>query len=71
MWLGCGRSEESENKKDLEEAFQRTSANIHRIPTSIRFDDGNIESACAALNALLEDIMAAKPREAQANVEIE
>ena len=73
MWFNCGvsESEESGYKNDIEEYFQRTSANIRKIPTSMRFDNGDIESACAALNALLEDIMAAKPREEQADVEME
>lgn len=67
MWLNCGMSAESGRKQDLEEHFMNTSADIRKIPTSMHFDNGDTESACAALNVLLEDIMAAK----DANVKME
>ena len=60
MWFNHGIPEESERRKSLEEHFKQSSADIRKIPTSMRFDNGKIESACAVINALLEDIIAAK-----------
>ena len=60
MWFNHGIPEQSERKKNLEEHFKQSSADIRKIPTSMRFDNGKIESACAVLNTLLEDIIAAK-----------
>ena len=67
MWFNHGIPEESERRKSLEEHFKQSSADIRKIPTSMRFHNGKIESACAVINALLEDIIAAKKYEGQAN----
>jgi len=65
-WPNRGAAE-SEIKK-LEEGFGDAAADIRKIPVSIRFDNSH-DSACKAIKALLQDIMAAKG-EGQVNVEM-
>ena len=46
-------------RKELEEHFKKAAADIHKIPTSMRFNNDH-KSACEAIDALLKDIMVTK-----------
>jgi hypothetical protein len=68
MWSKSVRSEEfghKDIKEDLEKHFKRISADIRKIPISMRFNNGDNESACVAINALLKDITGAKKNHAE------